>query len=113
MTIDERALRLNEMHAEICKVFTSPVRIQILDLLREGERTVGDLADTMELPQSNVSQHLGIMRAKGILVARKDGPSVHYRLANPKIIKAFDIMREVLIETLRQTANVTQGGRRR
>jgi ArsR family transcriptional regulator len=111
--MDARVERLNELHAEMCKVVTSPVRIQILDLLRDGEHTVSDLAESLGVPQPNVSQHLGIMRAKGILLARKEGVSVHYRLANPKIIKAFDIMREMLIEMLRHGAEVAQGGRSR
>lgn len=103
--------RLNEMHADLCKVFTSPTRVQILMLLRHGEKTVRELADEVEIPQPNVSQHLAVMRARGILTVRKEGTTAHYRLSNPKVLKAFDIIREVIHENLQQGARITKGAR--
>ncbi|MFA5860704.1 MAG: metalloregulator ArsR/SmtB family transcription factor [Candidatus Thermoplasmatota archaeon] len=104
--------RLNEMHADLCKVFTSPARIQILNELRDGEKSVGQLADATGLPQPNVSQHLAVMRSRGILTSRKEGAVVYYHLTNPKVLKAFDIIREVLYESLAANSRLAKGGRR-
>ena len=102
---------LDELHAELCKVFTSPARIRILNLLRDGEKSVGDLAAAIRLPQPNVSQHLTVMRSRGIVAARREGATVRYRLSNPKVLKAFDIMREVLKENLVEAGRLTKGSR--
>jgi ArsR family transcriptional regulator len=88
------------MHADVCKVFTSPKRLEIIDALREGEKTVSELATLLGIRQANLSQHLTVLREKKVVLARKEGQSTFYRLANPKILKAFDLMREVLLEQL-------------
>ncbi len=103
--------RLDDLHADVCKVFTNPARIRILNLLREGERSVGELALTLGLPQPTVSKHLATMRSRGVLTSRKDGATAFYRLANPKVLRAFDVMREVLVESLREGARLAKGGR--
>ena len=93
--------KLYEMHAEICKVLTNPKRIEILNLLREGELSVNELAALAELPQTNVSQHLSFLRQKRMVIGRRDGSNVYYTVANPKIFKAMETMKEVLLEQLR------------
>lgn len=90
-----------EMHAEVCSVFSNPKRLEIIDLLRDGERTAGELTREMGIPKTNVSQQLAILRDKGILTARREGRRIHYRLAFPKMLKAYDLLRVVLIERLR------------
>lgn len=92
---------LYKMHAEMCKVFSNHIRLELLDLLRDREQSVSELMERTGLSQANVSQHLSIMKAKGIVISSRKGKNVHYSLANQKIIKAFDIMREVLAERLR------------
>ena len=89
-----------EMHAEICKVFTSPKRLEIINALRDGERSVGELVDLLGIRQTNLSQHLSILREKGVVSMRKEGQNVYYSVANPKILDACDLMREVLLERL-------------
>lgn len=103
--------RLNELHAELCKVFTSPARIHILNVLRDGKKSVRELADAIDLPQPNVSQHLTVMRTRGIITYRKEGTTVYYLLSNPKVLKAFDIIREVLHENLKAGSHLTKGAR--
>ncbi len=93
---------LYEMHAEMCKVFSNPTRLEILNLLREEEMTVTALMEKTKLSQANISQHLAIMKSKGIVASRRDGKNIHYRIAYPKIIKAFDILREVLTEKMQK-----------
>jgi len=97
---DDLSRRLYEMHAEICKVLTSAKRIEILNLLRDGERSVGDIAALAEITQTNVSQHLSFLRQKGMVISRRDGTNIFYSVANPKIFKAMDTMKEVLLERL-------------
>lgn len=92
--------RIYEMHASICHIFSNPKRLEIIDLLREGEKSVNDLSSLMEIPQANLSQHLSLMRQSGIVETRRDGANIYYNIANPKVVKAFDIMREVLLEQL-------------
>ena len=97
---------LNNMHAEMCKVFTNPTRIEILNLLRDKEMSVTEIIRKTKLSQANISQHLSIMKSKGIVTSRRDGKSVFYRLTNPKIIKAFDIIREAISENIKNRKNL-------
>jgi ArsR family transcriptional regulator len=85
--------RLFEFQAAICKTFTNPWRLRIVDALGEGELTVSQLVEALGIPKSNVSQHLGIMREKGIVEFRREGGHVYYWLSNPKILLACRIMR--------------------
>ena len=105
--------RLYKIHAEMCKVFSNPTRLEILNLLRDREMSVTELIEKTKLSQSNISQHLSIMNSKGIVLSNRKGKNTYYRLANPKIIKAFDIIREVLVDRLKKMANVDGlGGRK-
>lgn len=88
------------MHANICKIFTSPIRIMIMDELQKGERTVSQLEQAIEIRQATLSQHLAVLREKGIVMTRRQGQSVHYRISNPKILEACRLMREVLLEQI-------------
>ncbi len=91
-----------EMQAEICKTLTNPKRIEILNSLRNEEKTVTELVDALGASKANVSQHLAVMRHKGILTTRRDGVNIYYRVSNPKVIEACSLMKEVLFE--QQTA---------
>ena len=90
-----------KIHAEMCKVFSNPTRLEILDLLRDKELSVTELIKKTKLSQANISQHLSIMKSKGIVISNRKGKNIYYNLTNPKIIKAFDIIKEVLVERLR------------
>ena len=93
--------KLYEIHAEMCKVFSNPTRLEILNLLTDKEMSVTELIEKTKLTQSNISQHLSIMKGKGIVESNRKGKNIYYKLTNPKIIKAFDIIREVLSERLK------------
>ena len=99
---------LYELHAEMCKVFTSPKRLELLNALRDRELSVSELAVKTHLRQSNLSQHLGILREKDIVKTRREGVTIYYSLANSKIIRAFDIIREMLLEKLSRTEKLTR-----
>ena len=89
-------------HAEMCKVFSSPIRLQILNILREHEMSVSNLAARLGVAIGNLSQHLNMMKQRRVLVSRKDGNNVYYRLANPKMLNAFDMIREILLEQMQR-----------
>lgn len=99
--------RISEMHAEICKTLGSSVRIEILTCLRNGERTVGQVSQELGLRQANVSQHLAVLRQRQVVMTRREGTSVFYRVSNPKIIEACRLMREVLLEQLKEAQKLT------
>lgn len=88
------------MHAQICKALADPKRLLILNALRDSEKTVGDLATSLDLPQATVSQHLAILRQRSLVYSRRDGVHVFYTIANQKVIAAFDLLREVMSEQL-------------
>jgi ArsR family transcriptional regulator len=93
-------LQLWEMQADICQTLANPKRLQILNLLKAGEMSVGAMVKALGVAKANLSQHLGVMRQKGILVARREGTAIYYRLATPHISEACKIMRQVLLEVL-------------
>jgi ArsR family transcriptional regulator len=96
----EADLRVFELQAEICQTLASPKRLQIVNLLKGGELSVGEMVRAMGVPKANASQHLSIMRQKGLIIARREGTTIFYRLASPKITEACSIMREVLLTLL-------------
>lgn len=83
------------IQCEMCKIFSNSNRMRILIALRKKPKTVSELMEITELPQSVVSQHLSIMRNKGILETEKKGSFVRYKLKYPEVMQAFDMMREV------------------
>lgn len=97
---------LYKIHAEMCKVFSNPTRLEILNLLRNRELSVGELIKKTKLSQANISQHLSIMKSKDIVTSNRNGKNIYYRLTNSKIIKAFDIIREVLAERLSKNKKI-------
>ena len=99
---------LYKLHAEICKVFSNPTRLEILNLLRDKELSVTELIEKTKLSQANISQHLSIMKSKGIVTSNRKGKNIYYKLATTKIITAFDIIREVLAEKLRENGKIVK-----
>ncbi len=91
---------LFELQSEVCKTLASPKRLEILNALKESEKTVSELVEILGVPKANVSQHLAVMRHKGILDSRREGVNIYYRVSNPKVIKACVLMREVLTEQM-------------
>lgn len=89
---------LYRLHAGVCKGLADPKRLLIINALRHGERSVSELCDELDLPQANVSQHLAVLREKGLVEVRKEGQWAFYSLSSPKIIQAMDLLREVMAE---------------
>ncbi|HOX24587.1 MAG TPA: metalloregulator ArsR/SmtB family transcription factor [Candidatus Krumholzibacteria bacterium] len=93
--------KLYEMQAQLCKTLSNPKRLEILDILKaEGEITVNALADQLEIPKANTSQHLAVLRQAGVVTTRRDGINVFYSLRSDRISEACALTRQILVERL-------------
>ncbi len=101
--------RIYSYHAEMCKVFSHPKRLELINILRDKEMSVGELSERLVLTLGNLSQHLAMMRGRHILTSRKEGNVVYYRITNPRLLEAFDLLREILFDQIRQDAALIQG----
>jgi ArsR family transcriptional regulator len=99
---------IRELHAQICQALADPTRIMLLYALAEGPKNVGELASELKLSQPNVSRHLKVLRERGMALATRDGANVIYMLADKRVIKALDLMREVLGDRLAQNAQLVE-----
>ena len=77
------------------KAMSHPLRLKILCILGDYEFSVQDIVDTVGTSQSNISQHLGILKDKGVLVTRKEANKVFYRVSDERTLKLLEMMREV------------------
>jgi len=100
--------RFFELQADICQTLANPKRLQILNLLKDGERSVGAMVEALEIAKPNLSQHLAVMRQKGILATRREGTTIFYRLATPHITEACRVMRQVLLEALAERGSLSR-----
>ena len=97
-----------ELQAELCKTMSNAARLKILHCLREGPRCVGDIARATHLAQPTVSQHLAILRSRGIVTTQRENGEAVYRIANPKIVRVCDLMREVLADQMEEQSQLLQ-----
>ena len=95
-----KTMQYYELHAEICKTFGHSKRLFIIDSLRKKELSVSEMAKITGMDTSNLSQHLHILREKGMVKTRRDGTNVFYSLAHPNIIQAYDLISEVLSQRI-------------
>ncbi|MDD5686568.1 MAG: metalloregulator ArsR/SmtB family transcription factor [Elusimicrobia bacterium] len=94
------------LHAEICKTLASPVRLKIINTLRDKKLSAGDLIKKLNINKVSLSQHMTILVQKGVVISERAGKKVFYQLRDTEIIKACDIMRNVLIKYLEQNKNI-------
>jgi ArsR family transcriptional regulator len=97
------------LQAEVLKTLASPRRLEIVHRLAAGPCEVGRLAQELGVSQPNVSQHLAVLRAAGVVVAERDGREVRYRLTDPDVVVACSIMRGVLQRRLSRLAKLSNG----
>lgn len=97
------------LQADVLKTLASPRRLEIIHRLAEGPCEVRRLADELGISQPNVSQHLAVMRAAGIVDAIRDGREVRYSLSDPDIVVACNMMRGFLQRRLTRLAELTNG----
>jgi DNA-binding transcriptional ArsR family regulator len=87
---------LQELTDGLCKALNDPKRLMLLYALAQGPRSVGTLAAQLAAPQANVSQHLALLRERGLVVAERRGPNVIYSLRYPELVDVVDALRDIL-----------------
>ena len=98
---------LHELQAEICRTLSHPARIAMLHLLADEPREVGRLADAIGISQPNASKHLAVMRTAGLVEAERGGRGAIYRLTDPGVIGACDLMAQVMRRRLARLADLS------
>lgn len=101
-------IEIEMLHNRICQALADPTRILILYRLKEKPLYVNELVDAMQLPQSTISRHLGILREKKLIKAKRDGSAIYYELAEPRMIEVLDIMREIVASQLASSAEMAR-----
>jgi ArsR family transcriptional regulator len=87
--------QLSNFKAEFFKALAHPLRISILDALREGELTVNEISERFEVEPANASQQLAVLRNRNIVMTRKDGANVYYSVSDKSIFKLLDVAKEI------------------
>ena len=96
------------LHANICKTLANPRRLEIIAALRDDELNATQLTQKVGISKANLSQHMSILIQKGVVLSRREGINVFYKLSDERITKACDLMREVLIKNLEQNSHILE-----
>ena len=100
------------MQARLCQAMGHPARLEIVHLLRDGPRHVGELSKIMDISQSTLSRHLAILTRNGVVQSDRQGQEVIYQLSNPKIVAVCDLMRQVLADQLTHQSEIANFARK-
>jgi DNA-binding transcriptional ArsR family regulator len=92
----KRDTEIYERQARICKAFAHPGRLQILDLLGDGELRVAELQEALGISKTSISQHMAVLKSVGVLSTRREGKQVYCSLAMPEVKQACQLIRRVL-----------------
>ncbi len=87
-----------ELQAKLCQTLGQPVRLRIINLLKDGPQCVTSIAEMIEAPQPTVSRHLAVLRSTGVLARQRKGQEVFYEITSPKIVEVCEMMRAILAE---------------
>ncbi len=108
---------LRKFKAQIFQALAHPTRIAIVEALHDGELPAGKLMELLQVEQANLSQHLGVLRAKQVLVSRKAGNQVYYAVRDPVLLQVLDLLKQYfyshLNETLAMLGEMNQEGSQR
>ena len=99
---------LRQFKSEIFQALANPTRIAIVEALRDGEMSAGQLNEKLEIEQANASQHLAVLRSKQIVVNRKVGNQVFYSIRDNALIEVLDIMKRYFYSQLSNTINMLE-----
>jgi ArsR family transcriptional regulator, virulence genes transcriptional regulator len=94
-----------KIHSDFCSALANEKRLQIIWLLKEREYSVGEMAAELEISTPNTSQHLRVLRNQGVVIEKKVGQQVYYRVANPKFIQGCLTIREGILETQKKKSD--------
>ena len=97
-----------KLSADFFKTLGHPVRIKILHLLKGGELCVCEMIDKIDIEQSNLSQHLGMLKRQGIIDSRKDGQRVIYWIVYPQVLELLEIVEMILSKQINASQNLLE-----
>lgn len=97
-----------QLHAQFCKTLSAANRLLIIAELINGEISVNELAQRLGLSQANLSKHLGVMRERGLVVARREGVTIYYSLSDPRIFEAIRLLMEVQADQIQKQHSLAQ-----
>jgi DNA-binding transcriptional ArsR family regulator len=97
---------INQLHANICSAISEPNRILLIYAIHENPRNVNNLAEYVGISQSAASRHLKLLKDRDLITAQRHGNQVIYSLADDRIIKALNMLRELMLDNLNQRANL-------
>lgn len=100
---------IHEVKANLFRVLGHPARVRILELLRDGERSVGSLQTELGLDSGGTSQHLAALRRIGLVAARREGTSVYYRVDDPRVFDLLAAGRAIIGRQLAEQQSILQG----
>jgi|SRR5271165_7109448 len=95
----------SQLQAKLFRGFSDRSRLAILEILREGARAVGDIADANGLTQPNVSNHLNCLSDCGLVISEQKGRFIHYRLCDPRIAQLLELADELLARSAHRILN--------
>ena len=95
-----------KLQADVCKIFSNDKRLEIINLLKNKEVSNQEIMRETGLSKVNISQHMNVLKSKGVILSRREGQQMFYSIANPKIIQACTLMQEVLVEQHRERERV-------
>ena len=96
------------IHADYCRVLANSNRLAIMACLDVREMSVSEIANVIELSLPAVSQHLAVLKSKQLVVSRKEGTKVFYSVADRRIVKACQLIRTVLIDSMKQRGEIAE-----
>jgi len=99
-------MKQEAIQADFMKAMAHPTRLQILELLRSGERCVCEIFPALNIEQSSVSRHLAILKREGLLHSRKDGLKVIYWASDPRVYEIIDICSDTTRQIWQQKAEI-------
>jgi ArsR family transcriptional regulator len=100
--------QLRQFKAEIFQALAHPTRIAIVEVLRSGEMSAGQIIEQLQLEQANASQHFAVLRSKRIVSSRKEGNQVFYSLRDPVLLQVLEILKRYFYTHLSQTMTMLE-----
>jgi DNA-binding transcriptional ArsR family regulator len=104
--VAEASRPLSEVKAELFKALGHPARVRALEILADGEHTVGELQPLVGIESSHLSQQLGVLRRAGLVATRKEGSTVVYALKSPVVAELLDVTKRLLVASLAETRDL-------
>ena len=107
--VDTQVARQN-VRSNYLKTLAHPVRLEIMEYLREGEKYVGDIVSYIGIGQSNVSRHLSALKTAGILNSRQEGSNVYYSVGDERVFRVLRLVNTILKSNLKERASLFRKG---